>query len=269
MKPASQEEKNLLTPTLFEIDIQGFEALGQKKSMLAGKIIQDRDSNYLGFPLGISGQELADRAYIQAQKFGAKILIAQDASILVCSVTPYRIVLQSRDQICARSIVIATGSRYRKLAVDQADRFEGQSLYYGATSIEASFCVDDEVFVIGSGNSAGQAAVYLSEHSRHVHLLVRGKDLSSSMSQYLINRIEASPKITLRTESEIAGLHGNETLETVQWRDKRTGVEHVGPIRHIFVMTGADPNTAWLQGCLLLDSQQFVQTEQRWAIGGL
>jgi len=171
-----------------------------------------RIENYLGFPLGISGQELAERAYVQAQKFGAQVLISQGACALACTEAPYRVKLDDETRVTARTLIVASGSRYRKLEVANADRFEGQGIYYGATAIESTFCIDEDIIVVGGGNSAGQAAVFLSERAQHVYLLVRGPDLGSSMSQYLIPRIDASPKITLQTRSEILGSTGSSIL---------------------------------------------------------
>jgi thioredoxin reductase (NADPH) len=219
-----------------------------------------RIENYLGFPLGISGQELTERALIQAQKFGARIQIASTASRFSCEWPSYAIGLDDDTQVQARTVVIACGSRYRKLTVDDAARFEGEGIYYGATSIEAALCVNDEVIVVGGGNSAGQAAVFLSERTKHVHLLVRGPDLRQTMSQYLVDRVEASASITLRHNAEIVAVHGDSQLRSVTWMDKSNQSVHIEPIGHVFVMTGADPNTDWLHDCVSLDDRRFVRT---------
>jgi thioredoxin reductase (NADPH) len=216
--------------------------------------------NYLGFPTGISGQALAGRAYAQAQKFGAKMLIALQAAKLSCDRTPYTIDLGDAGRALGRTIVIASGAQYRKLPVENMTRFEGVGVYYGATRMEAQLCEGDEVIVVGGGNSAGQAAVFLSETVQHVHLLVRSAGLADSMSRYLIRRIEDSPKITLRAYTEIEGCEGNGALEAVRWRNSKSAEVETRPIRHVFVMTGADPNTDWLRGCVALDDKGFVKT---------
>ena len=216
--------------------------------------------NYLGFPTGISGQELAGRAYTQAQKFGAQILIARCAKKVACDRKPYAIEMEKDQRVPARTIIIATGAVYRRLSLDNAARFEGAGIYYGATFVEAQLCREEEVVVVGGGNSAGQAAVFLAQTSKCVHMLVRSDGLGASMSRYLIRRIEENPAINLRTCTEIVALEGNKHLERVQWRDKRTGTTETREVRHIFVMTGAVPNTAWLGGCILLDAKGFVKT---------
>jgi thioredoxin reductase (NADPH) len=216
--------------------------------------------NYLGFPTGISGQELAGRAYTQAQKFGAQIMIAKFAKKLACERKPYVIEMDDGQRVPARSVIIATGAVYRRLSIDNASRFEGAGVYYGATFVEAQLCRDEEVIVVGGGNSAGQAAVFLAQASKCVHMLVRAEGLAVSMSRYLIRRIEENPAIDLRTCTEIVALEGNDHLERVQWRDNRTGKIETRDVRHIFVMTGAIPNTAWLGGCVLVDAKGFIKT---------
>src|SRR5882724_10640882 len=216
--------------------------------------------NYLGFPTGISGHELAGRAYTQAQKFGAQILIAKCAKRLACDRKPYAIELDDGERAPARAVIIATGALYRRLSLDNAARFEGAGVYYGATFVESQLCRDEEVIVVGGGNSAGQAAVFLAQTSKCVHMLVRSDGLAASMSRYLIRRIEENPAIDLRTCTEIVSLEGSEHLERVQLRNKRTGKTETRDVRHIFVMTGAVPNTAWLGGCVLLDAKGFIKT---------
>ena len=216
--------------------------------------------NYLGFPTGISGQELAGRAYTQAQKFGAQIMIAKCAKRLACDRKPYAIELDDGQSISTRAVVIASGAMYRKLSIDNAARFEGAGIYHGATFIESQLCRNDEVIVIGGGNSAGQAAVFLAQTSKCVHMLVRSDGLAASMSRYLIRRIEDNPAIDLRTCTEVVGLEGNDHLERVRWRDKRTGEIETRDIRHVFVMTGAIPNTGWLSGCVQVDEKGFIKT---------
>ena len=216
--------------------------------------------NYLGFPTGISGQELAGRAYIQAQKFGAEMMIARRAIRLTCDRKPYMIEIDDGMRFAARTVVIATGAQYRKLPVENLTRFEGAGIYYGATAIEAQVCGREEVVVIGGGNSAGQAAVFLSGTTGPVHILIRSDALAKTMSRYLIRRIEENPAITLHTNTEITALEGNGQLERVQWRNKQTGKVEDRTIRHVFVMTGANPNTQWLNGCAAQDKQGFLKT---------
>jgi thioredoxin reductase (NADPH) len=215
--------------------------------------------NYLGFPTGISGQALAGRAFAQAQKFGADVAIANNAIRLHCDRRPYVIELSTDHSVRARTLIIASGAAYRQLGVDNLDRFMGVGVYYAATFVEAQLCQNDEVIVVGGGNSAGQAAVFLAQASHHVHILVRSSGLADSMSRYLIRRIEESPNITLHTHTEIMALHGESGLEKVTWHS-RDGVEETRAIRHIFLMMGADPNTSWLNGCVSLDDKGFIRT---------
>jgi thioredoxin reductase (NADPH) len=219
-----------------------------------------RIENYLGFPTGISGQELAARAYTQAEKFGAQVLIAGSATELLCSRKPYTIRTDTGSVVSARSVVIATGAQYRKPTLEDLSRFEGAGVYYGATPMEAQICADVEVVVVGGGNSAGQAAVFLAESCSHVHILVRSSGLSDTMSRYLIRRIEEHPGITLHIHTEVAALHGTQQLESVTWRHNETGATEERDIRHVFLMTGAVPNTAWLDGCVAMDAKRFVKT---------
>ncbi len=219
-----------------------------------------RIENYLGFPAGISGQELAARAHTQAQKFGAQIVIAKGATELSCSRKPYAVQIDNGPRVPARAVIIATGAEYRRLSLDNPSRFEGVGVYYGATFIEAQLCRDDEAIVVGGGNSAGQAAVFLAQTARHVYMLVRSEGLADSMSRYLIRRIEQSRNITLKTRTEIVELEGSDRLERVRWRDRPTGTTELHDIRHVFVMAGAVPNTGWLSGCLALDANGFIKT---------
>jgi thioredoxin reductase (NADPH) len=219
-----------------------------------------RIENYLGFPTGVSGQELAARAYTQAQKFGAQISIAQDAVGLSCSRQPYVLQLDNGSRISTRTVVIASGARYRRLDVPRLSDFEGAGVYYGATFVEAQLCRDEEVVVIGGGNSAGQAAVFLADIASHVHMLVRGEGLAATMSRYLIRRIEEHPRITLRTLCRIEALDGDGHLRAVRWRDQCRPASEEHSVRHVFVMTGADPATAWLGGCVALDAHGFIKT---------
>lgn len=215
--------------------------------------------NYLGFPTGISGQQLAGRAQIQAQKFGARIAVPQRVVKLECERRPYGLQLDDGSVVRARAVVVATGASYRKLDLENLDRFEGAGIHYAATAIEAGLCEREEIIVVGGGNSAGQAAVFLSRYASHVHVLIRGKSLAASMSDYLIGRIEASDRITLRTESEIVALSGERHLEQVRWRNRASGEEETRNISNVFLMLGAVPNTEWLQGCIALDEHGFIR----------
>ena len=214
--------------------------------------------NYLGFPTGVSGQALAARALVQAQKFGAEVAVASSAVRLRCEQRPYEIDLSSTHVVRARSVIVATGAEYRRPALENLDRFLGVGVYYAATALEARLCKAEEVIVVGGGNSAGQAAVFLAGGCRHVHVLVRSGGLSDSMSRYLIRRIEQSPNITLHVRTQISALEGDTRLERVTWRSEK-GSE-TREIKHVFLMTGAVPNTRWLQGCIALDDKGFVRT---------
>jgi len=216
--------------------------------------------NYLGFPTGISGQALAGRAYTQAQKFGAQMLVAKCAARLDCDTRPYGLELGDSTRLGARSIVIATGAQYRKPPLPDLPRFEGVGVYYGATFMEAQLCAGEEVIVIGGGNSAGQAAVFLAQTAKRVHMLVRSGGLAESMSRYLIRRIEDHPDITLHTHTELVALEGTVNLERVAWRNRVTGQVELRSIRHVFVMAGAMPATNWLGSCVAVDSKGFVLT---------
>jgi thioredoxin reductase (NADPH) len=216
--------------------------------------------NYLGFPTGISGQALAGRAYTQAQKFGAAIAVARTAVRLRCERRLNTVELSVGGSVAGRSLVIASGVQYRKLPLPDLARFEGVGVYYGATAMEAQLCVGEEIIIVGGGNSAGQAAVFLAPKARHVHILVRGAGLAETMSRYLIQRIEESPNITVRPFCQITALEGTERLERVQVSDARAGRTETLPIGHVFLMTGASPNTEWLEGCVALDDKGFVKT---------
>ena len=219
-----------------------------------------RIENYLGFPMGISGQELAGRALAQAQKFGANMMIARTAVRLGCDRRPYQVILDEGTPLATRSIVLAAGAQYNKPPIPKLSQFEGSGVYYGATAMESQLCVGEEVVVIGGGNSAGQAAIYLSGKARKVYMLVRSGKLSDTMSRYLIWRIEENPAIELHYHTEIAGVDGNGHLERISWRDGDSGEIVPHDIRHLFVMTGASPRTQWLEGCLALDNKGFVLT---------
>ena len=219
-----------------------------------------RIENYLGFPTGISGLELAGRALTQAEKFGAELMIARGARRLSCEKRPFAIEIDGGTRLPAKTVVIATGARYRKLAVADLGRFEGTGLYYSATPMESQLCRGEEVVVVGGGNSAGQAAVFLAQTARRVHILVRGTGLAESMSRYLILRIEQNPAIVLRTQTEIVALEGANHLERVSWRDNGSGEVTTHDIRHVFSMTGAIPSTGWLAECIALDEKGFIKT---------
>jgi thioredoxin reductase (NADPH) len=216
--------------------------------------------NYLGFPTGVSGQELASRATTQAQKFGAHMLIARSVMQLNCGRRPFEVVLDSGDALPARAIVIATGAQYNKPKLENLEKFEGEGIYYGATYLESQACGSEEVVVVGGGNSAGQAAAFLSQTARKVHMLVRSGELSSTMSRYLIQRLTQNPRIELHLQTEIVALEGDTRLGRVVWRDKQTGETSTHEIRHLFIMTGASPRTGWLRGCLALDAKGFILT---------
>ena len=216
--------------------------------------------NYLGFPTGISGAALAGRAQVQAQKFGARLALSRAVVGLDCDGTPYSLELDDGERIRARAIVVATGARYRKLDLAGHERFEGAGIYYAATAMEASLCAGEEVLVVGGGNSAGQAAVFLAGSVKHVYMLVRGSGLAATMSDYLVQRIERSERISLHPRSEVTALGGDAHLENVTWTDRASGERTTRPARSIFVMIGAEPNTQWAARCLKLDAQGFVCT---------
>ncbi|MGA9529892.1 MAG: FAD-dependent oxidoreductase [Terriglobales bacterium] len=216
--------------------------------------------NYLGFPTGVSGLELASRAVTQAQKFGAKMMIANSVVKLSCDRRPYKLILDDNNALSARSVVIATGAQYNKPEIANLAKFEGQGVYYGATYIESQLCGDEEVIVIGGGNSAGQAAVFLSQTASKVHMLVRGAGLAETMSRYLIQRISENPAIDVHFNTEIVSMEGDTQLECVGWIDKKTGESSTHDIRHVFIMAGASPRTEWLRGCVALDDKGFILT---------
>jgi thioredoxin reductase (NADPH) len=217
--------------------------------------------NYLGFPTGISGEALAGRAMTQAEKFGAEVAIGRTAVRLDCDSRPYRLHLSDGQMVRTRTIVIATGVRYRKVDLPSLARYEGAGgIFYSATHLEGQLCRGEEIAIVGGGNSAGQAAVFLSGLASHVHVLVRGPGLAESMSRYLIERIERARNITLRTRTQVEALEGDDRLERIRWRHVGSGDRETRDIRSLFLMTGADPNTAWLEGCVILDDKKFVKT---------
>ena len=226
-----------------------------------------RIENYLGFPTGISGQALAGRAFVQAQKFGAEILIPAQAAALDCSRAgpggELIVTLRDGARLRSRAVVIASGARYRRPEVARLGEFEGRGVWYWASALEARMCAQNDVALVGGGNSAGQAAVFLAQHASKVHILVRGPSLAASMSRYLIDRIAATPNIKLHFHTDLTQLHGDATdgLKGVTWRDSETGREEERPIHHLFLFVGADPETDWLDGCgVARDSHGFVLT---------
>ncbi|HEX4566122.1 MAG TPA: FAD-dependent oxidoreductase, partial [Vicinamibacterales bacterium] len=219
-----------------------------------------RIENYLGFPNGITGQELTGRAFNQAQKFGAQIMIAEGAVSLRCDSTPYRVKINGDLLVPTRTVILAMGAEYRRPPLANLPRFTGAGVYFNATPMEAQLCINEEVIIVGGGNSAGQAAMFLAKTVKRVYILVRGESLASTMSRYLIRRIEDSGSIEVHTHTEIVTLGGANHLETVRWRDKQRGIEETHEIRHVFMMTGAVPNTAWLGNCIALDEKGFVRT---------
>ena len=222
--------------------------------------------NYLGFPNGLSGQELAGRAQIQAQKFGAKLALPMSVDAIACDsetgCSPYRLKVAENDDVRAHTVVIASGATYRTLDLDDFERFEGTGIFYAATPIEADLCRDAEVVVVGGGNSAGQAAVFLSGHAKHVYMLVRGDSLASSMSDYLVRRIERSEDITLLTQTEVVALSGDGDghLDGLTWLRKDRDERIDKPIGHLFLMIGAVPNASWCGDSLLTDRNGFLCT---------
>jgi thioredoxin reductase (NADPH) len=240
---------------------EGLDALVVETNAPGGQAgSSSRIENYLGFPNGISGQELASRAWNQAQKFGAGLLVARNATRLHCDRRPYAVEIDGGQRIAARAIVIAAGAQYRKPALPRLGDFENAGVYYGATFMEAQLCRDEEVAVVGGGNSAGQAAVFLATVAKHVHMFVRSTGLAGTMSRYLVRRIEDNERITLRLETGITELHGDQHLESISWRREPTGEADGRAIRHLFIMTGAAPSTGWLDACLACDDKGFIKT---------
>jgi thioredoxin reductase (NADPH) len=216
--------------------------------------------NYLGFPTGVSGQELATRALTQAQKFGAKMMVGHSVVRLDCNSRPYKVILDNGNALASRAVLISTGAQYNRLAVPNLSKFEGRGVYYGATYIESQLCEGEDVVVVGGGNSAGQAAIFLSQTARKVYMLVRSEELSETMSRYLIRRITENASIELHLKTEITGLEGEDRLDRITWRDNETKEISTHDIRHLFVMTGASPRTEWLRGCVAMDDKGFILT---------
>jgi thioredoxin reductase (NADPH) len=216
--------------------------------------------NYLGFPAGISGQQLATRAQLQALKFGVHFAISREVITVEQLDGIHKLTLQGGHQISARTVVVASGAQYRKLGVENYLKYENRGLYYAATAMESVLCRDQEVIIVGGGNSAGQASLFLSGIAKHVHHLVRGPSFAETMSQHLISRVENSSQITVHTKSEIVELDGDPSLERVTWANLNTGERTVRNISTVFVMVGAEPNTGWLFGTVRLDKKGFILT---------
>ena len=230
-----------------------------------------RIENYLGFPAGISGQALAGRAYVQAQKFGTDMAIPVEVTRLDCTGSPLGLDLNDGRKLKAKTAVVAAGARYRRPAVPRLGEFEGRGVWYWASPIEARMCRQEEVVIVGGGNSAGQAAVFLSGYARKIYMLVRDDSLNATMSRYLIDRIEATSNIEVLTQTELVALLGPQQshLERVRWRHNPTGQEIEEPIRNVFVFIGADPATGWLKDCgMALDGKGFVLTGMQAIAGG-
>ena len=226
-----------------------------------------RIENYPGFPTGISGQALAGRTWGQAQKFGAEFAIPRDVTALSVEGGELCVALSTGETARARTVIVASGVVYRQPAIAGIERFMGTSVHYAASYLESLLVRDQEVAVIGGGNSAGQAAVYLSGYARHVYVLVRGEGLEDSMSRYLIHRIENTPNIALRTHTELAELTGDETLEAARWKNSVTGEETVRPVRHVFIFIGAVPCTDFLDSAIARDAKGFIKTGAALAAG--
>jgi thioredoxin reductase (NADPH) len=240
---------------------EGLKTLVIEKSAPGGQAASSsKIENYLGFPTGLSGQDLANRSIAQAQKFGAQLMVAQSVVHVDCSRQPYKVVLESGMKFSARSVVIATGAQYARLPIEESDAYTGRGIYYNATHMEAQLCDSEEVAVVGGGNSAGQAAIFLAQRSSKVNLLVRSGKLSESMSQYLVARIDAHPKIEVRYRTQIVGVTGAGHLEGVDWQDDSLGRRETKRIRHVFVMAGAAPRTGWLEDSFVLDNKGFIVT---------
>ena len=240
---------------------EGLDVLVMESNVPGGQAgASSKIENFFGFPTGITGQALTGRAYAQAQKFGAQVMIASGADRIASHRKPYIVESSGGQSVQARTIVIASGADYRKPSISNLAQFEGSGVYYAATFMESQLCRGEEVIVIGGGNSAGQAAVYLAQTVRRVYLLVRGEGLRDTMSRYLILRIEQNPDIELHANTELCALDGSNHVERAQWKNKKTGAIEKREIRHVFIMAGADPATRWLDGCVALDTKGFVKT---------
>jgi thioredoxin reductase (NADPH) len=220
-----------------------------------------RIENYLGFPTGISGGELASRAALQARRFGARLVVPAEAVGLTREDGHYAIELAGGEVVNGRTLIVATGARYRRLDVPELERYEGISVYYAATHVEAQMCVSDPIVIVGGGNSAGQAAMFLSQHTARCRLVIRGDDLGRSMSRYLVDEIERSRRIEVLTNREIVALKGSDgALEAVVVTHTRSGEPEELEAKALFVFIGAVPYTDWLRGHVALDEDCFVLT---------
>ena len=219
-----------------------------------------RIENYLGFPTGISGLALAGRALSQAQKFGASLSVASQAIGLRCERQPYQVDLAEGGSVRASIVLIASGAQYRALDIDNLRHFLGAGVYYAATALESKLCTGEEIAIVGGGNSAGQAAIFLASSCSHVHILVRSDGLTQSMSSYLIRRIEESPNITVHVHTQVVALEGEQQLKRLKWKRGTDATEELHEIAHLFLMTGAVPNSQWLHGCVALDGPGFIRT---------
>jgi thioredoxin reductase (NADPH) len=219
-----------------------------------------RIENYLGFPTGVSGQELSERSLVQAQKFGARFAISRDVVKMSREGSTYSLHLEDGEPVKTRTVVIATGARYQKLSVPNYERFEYQGIHYAATAMEAGLCLNQEVVVVGAGNSAGQAALFLAQTSKCVHLLVRGESLQATMSNYLVQRILSSRRISLRLRAEVIRMDGDDRLQDVTWRDNALMKMETRAISNVFVMIGASPKTTWLCKDIAVDAKGFIVT---------
>lgn len=248
---------------------EGLSVLVLEQRAIGGQAgASSRIENYLGFPTGISGQALAGRAYNQALKFGVELALPLDVRTLQCEAkaedphAPLQLSLDNGQVVQARTVVVASGARYRRPEVAQLARFEGSGVSYWASPIEARMCAGEEIALLGGGNSAGQAVVYLAPKVKKLHLVIRGKSLEASMSSYLIERIQALPNVELHTNTELLSLEADDqgALSGATYRDRTSGQSHSCSLRHLFLFIGADPNTDWLKGCVTLDPAGFVVT---------
>lgn len=240
---------------------EGFDTIVIEASAPGGQAATSANiENYLGFPTGVTGALLAERAHVQALKFGVVMVVSRAVTALRCGDQLHRLELDDGVQVSARAVVVATGARYRKLSIPNYERYEGQGIHYATSALEAGHCRGEAVAVVGGGNSAGQAAVCLSRVASHVHLLVRSDRLSMTMSDYLIQRIRSSPTITLHMQTEITKFDGDDWIKEITWVNRQTGATETLAIGNIFVMVGAAPNTEWLASCIDLDRGGFVKT---------
>ncbi|ETX27967.1 FAD-dependent oxidoreductase [Roseivivax isoporae] len=241
---------------------EGLSALVIEEIAIGGQAgTSSRIENYMGFPTGIAGADLVARGEVQAMKFGTRFAMPRRVvSLADLPDGAFRATLDNGRSVEARAVVVATGVQYRRMALERLEHFEGAGVYYAATEIEARFCRDRDVAVIGGGNSAGQAAMHLARSARHVHVLVRGGTLAASMSDYLLSRLRAHPRITIHLRTEVTALHGAESLTAITVHDRNAGQDWRLATGGLFVMAGAAPNTAWLRDCVALDDKGFVLT---------